>query len=588
MASDFRLRGGTSTAIASEIKAFNLAGLSVGLLQIDAPFDVQAPMHPAIQRSVEIGHADLLDSDAATQCDLLVLHNPIVFRNRAPEIRRIRPTHRLMVAHHVPLSPGRYLNYDPWQIDKYVRATFGGAPIWAPVSPVCRKQFLKAGFDHSLLARDWHSIVDVEEWGWPRANPQSSSVVIGRHSRPEWEKWPATREDLLASLPALPGFDVRILGGGGYLRTLAQSIPDNWQVFAFNAMPPREFLRTIDFFSYFHHPQNLESFGRAPAEAAASGCILILPEYLRDTFGESAIYCEPHGVADAARAIHGDVDLFRRQSQVGYDYIRTVYGPDSLVALAKATIAQPQLAPQMFNDIGAKLRNEAVAAALRARYWAGRRKRSARTFARRILNLSERALPRNVRTRRLQLRADRNTARSPDRKLLVDNIFPALARTSAFAPGANVLWVGCRTYTTGYYAKIEALGARCWTMDIDADASRWGNSGRHLVGNLLNLPSHYPAGFFAAILCNGILGWGVDTAVDQRKAIEAMAATTKTGGWMVLGWNTNRMDDPVAQRLPLPWYTQEPLPGFGERCVVEGCTHVYDIFRRAPDTPGVS
>jgi hypothetical protein len=343
MVSDFRLIGGTSSALAAEIKAFSETGLNVGLLQFDSAFlATSTPIHPEILACVRSQLARWLKPEFAVSCELLAVHNPIVFDQVKLGSYDISSRRQIMVAHHVPLSPAGYLNYDPWRIQAALRKSFGGEFVWAPVSPVCRQQFAKIAFDLPLLRDNWHSIIRAEEWGAPRFNPKFSNYVIGRHSRPGPEKWPETRRELFESYPTDADFKVRILGADTYLRDmLGTDIPRNWELLEFNEIPPKELLRDIDFFVYFHNRSILEAFGRAPAEAAAAGCIVILPPYLRETFRELAIYCEPEDVAEVVKRYHSDTEAYRLQSKRGYELVREQYGPESLVRIANTAIAEP-------------------------------------------------------------------------------------------------------------------------------------------------------------------------------------------------------------------------------------------------------
>ena len=82
------------------------------------------------------------------------------------------------------------------------------------------------------------------------------------------------------------------------------------------------------------------------------------------------------------------------------------------------------------------------------------------------------------------------------------------------------------------------------------------------------------------MLFNGVLGYGVDTPTDQLKAFEAMAAATKPNGWLLVGWDTDQTADPLKSGLAERWFQHAPLPGLTARSVVDGCTHVYDTYRR--------
>jgi SAM-dependent methyltransferase len=174
-------------------------------------------------------------------------------------------------------------------------------------------------------------------------------------------------------------------------------------------------------------------------------------------------------------------------------------------------------------------------------------------------------------------------SQSPDRSILLQEIFPRIVDLLRDKKDPAILWIGCARCTKDYYRILESKGARCWTIDIDPRAWRWGRQGRHAVGDLRDLSAIYPEQRFDMILCNGVFGWGIDTKEAQLAATEAMAENTRPGGWIMLGWNTNKTEDPVADGIVTRGYRPTELPGFGQRFAVSGSTHVYDFLRRAED-----
>jgi len=167
------------------------------------------------------------------------------------------------------------------------------------------------------------------------------------------------------------------------------------------------------------------------------------------------------------------------------------------------------------------------------------------------------------------------TTTSPDRRLLVRELLPAFAGL-----GGEILWVGVRRYTRAYPARLERRGAICWTTDIDPRWSRFGRRGRHLVGDVLRVDEAFPPGQFRAVLCNGVFGWGVDDPAAQGAALAAMARVLEPGGWLLLGWNTDRTDDPLEHPDLARWFEPAALGALPARRPVPGTTHVYDLLRR--------
>ena len=97
---------------------------------------------------------------------------------------------------------------------------------------------------------------------------------------------------------------------------------------------------------------------------------------------------------------------------------------------------------------------------------------------------------------------------------------------------------------------------------------------------MLELAGLFPAEHFDVVLCNGVFGFGVDTPAAQTRAWEAMAAVLKPGGLLLLGWNTDRIDDPLSPNLAGRWFEPCRFPELESRRIVEGCTHVYDFLQR--------
>lgn len=167
-----------------------------------------------------------------------------------------------------------------------------------------------------------------------------------------------------------------------------------------------------------------------------------------------------------------------------------------------------------------------------------------------------------------------------DRRLMAETYIPALAQA-----GGRILWVGCRAYTADDYPALESGGAEVWTTDIDPDAARWGREGRHRVGDVCVLDRIFPDIIFDAIVCNGVLGFGVDEPGAQLSALTAMAAVLRPDGILLLGWNTDRIADPVAAGLTQPYFNPTPFAARDNRTTFDSVTHVYDAFRRT-HTPG--
>lgn len=167
-----------------------------------------------------------------------------------------------------------------------------------------------------------------------------------------------------------------------------------------------------------------------------------------------------------------------------------------------------------------------------------------------------------------------------DRALLEGTILPAYATRCDVR---RVLFVGCASFTA-HYAQLFA-GVEYWTIDPSAHRRRWG-APRHILGRLEHLADHVPAEYFDVIVCNGVLGWGLNRRADAELAFAACFYALRPGGELVVGWNDvwprNRVrpeglqavDAFEAVRVPGHDETRLRVPGFRR--------HIFEAYRK-PD-----
>ena len=82
------------------------------------------------------------------------------------------------------------------------------------------------------------------------------------------------------------------------------------------------------------------------------------------------------------------------------------------------------------------------------------------------------------------------------------------------------------------------------------------------------------------MVCNGVLGYGVDHPEQQRQALAALAAVLRPGGRLLLGWNTDKVEDPLGAGLIDQAFEPAPLGDRPPRVTFEAVTHVYDSLIR--------
>ncbi len=337
--SELGFSGGNAHSLVHEMSIAVAAGLRVGLVRVRnvlfTHLAVRGPI-PALTRLVTSGAVTELALTTPACARLLVVRWPACFQYAPGAASAIRAERTVIVANHPPWERHQDRHsYEMEAVSRNVRAAFGAEPEWSPQSVTIRAMLgpqLPCG---RLLDIDWVAVLAEEPRRVQhRSAPLGTLPVIGRHSRDHFLKWPESRGKLLQVYPADGSVKVRILGGVEHVMASGVLLPEDaagWDVHAFNAIPPMEFLQGIDFFVYYHHKDWVEAFGRVIMEAMFAGAVVVLPSQFRDVFGDAAIYAEPEHVQALIHQYHADWALFHAQSERGLAYAYANCTPSAYV-----------------------------------------------------------------------------------------------------------------------------------------------------------------------------------------------------------------------------------------------------------------
>ena len=126
----------------------------------------------------------------------------------------------------------------------------------------------------------------------------------------------------------------------------------------------------------------------------------------------------------------------------------------------------------------------------------------------------------------------------------------------------KVLSVGCRRYTKHYGRWFRGTSTEFWTVDINPEAARWGEPGRHRVADVRGLGSTVERGEFDAVLLVGIFGYGVNDEPSMTRTVAAIHEVLAPGGILMVGCETDfepAPDQLAEMRLCFDHGAREPL-----------------------------
>lgn len=329
--SEFRMHGGSTRSNIEEILCQRKAGLRTGVVHM-CRYDY--PPNKRILPEVR----EVLDDDTcvpiaygeSVTCDLLIIRYPPVLEHMQRYVPDIVASEIRVIVNQPPMSdygPEGERRYHLGNCARNLRSLFGKDAVWHPIGPLVRDALHKHHADElchiDLSDEDWSNIIDIDGWDrGERLRGPNDRLRVGRHSRDSEHKWPSCAADILAAYPAIDDVEVHVLGGADSAKAMLGEIPSNWTVYEFGTVHPKDFLKEIDVWIYFSHPDWLESFGRTIIEAMAVGVPVILPEDYRPLFKDAALYATPETAMEIARAIHADRDAYDKQAEKALAYVR--------------------------------------------------------------------------------------------------------------------------------------------------------------------------------------------------------------------------------------------------------------------------
>lgn len=317
-AGDWQNFGGPQKSMLEEIRALLRLGYRIAIMNLEAGRFMsksdQATLNDEVQALINNGTVDEVLYDEEVHAHLLILRYPPILQFFVYEQSRLCIDSMIILANQAPSElDGSDIRYLVQECHNNAEIAFNVSPVWVPQGPQVR-DFLEKYLSPPVLASfDIPGVLDLDEWWQSRIWYRSTLPIVGRHSRDEEMKWPATKAVMNKVYPVDGEMDIRIMGGAkSPLRTIGRTTPpDGWVVYAKDEIPVTQFLQSLDYFVFYQHPNAVEAFGRAILEALASGIVVILPPHFKPVFGDAALYTEPEGVSKLINQLHSDFSIYR-------------------------------------------------------------------------------------------------------------------------------------------------------------------------------------------------------------------------------------------------------------------------------------
>jgi len=343
VAADWRFIEGAHRAALAEIRALAQDGLRVAILHLEGYRIVtnrRRPIAAAVQELVNDGVAEQVFGYEEVEAALLIVRQAAALQFPSDEPCAIRPQRVLVVADRAPArGDGVDRRYAIADCGRSVRRLFAVDPHWCPQDAAVREALRAADPQVELTPYDFPPVVDAGRYA--AARDGAGEIPIVGTDLCDAGSWPADVPDALAVLHRLRGADVRVRlpdRPDGVETGLAAA----WLAYAPADLGPRAFVHQLDFYLHFPHPRAVETCSYPAVEAAAAGCVLLLPERFAACYGDAAVYCTPDQAGATIDRYRADRALYAEQSRRARAVAARAYHCRGYLARIEALLRAPQ------------------------------------------------------------------------------------------------------------------------------------------------------------------------------------------------------------------------------------------------------
>ena len=347
LVADWRFLQGPQQSALQEIEALVARGLRVAVLHIESlrpPARRRWPLCGPVQQLINDGRvAQVLPGDE-NRAELVIVRHAAVLQFPPGDPCLLRGRQVLVVADEAPGRQGDVdRRYVPGDCSRAALRMFGAEPLWCPQDPEVRTAL--RGEAVELTPYDLPAVVDSEQWSATRGGATARLSVVGTDLSDE-AVWPG---DVRAALTVYDGageWDVRLRLPDWPRTEYHPGGPRSRLVYEAADLDLRAFVHQLDFYLHFPSPDRIETFSRPALDAAAMGCVVVMPERHAAVFGDAAVYCGPDEVEATIERYRADRALYAEQSRRARAVVAQAHHPQLFVdRIAGIVTAPPPATP---------------------------------------------------------------------------------------------------------------------------------------------------------------------------------------------------------------------------------------------------
>ncbi len=263
--------------LAQEVSLFHRYGLSVVVRHIAMKKD--RTILPDVAHFLRRKHVMLSDTETDVHAKLMIVHVADKVTRSLPELSSVKTDKVLLVHHALP---------DHSQIP-FWNMFAKGPVIWAPTNRWVRQELVALDMPIPIEAEDWRPVASMTKQR-PTVPGVYRPTCIGHLSSGQKEHWPKDNRRVKKT-HHLPDDTYGIFIGEETDEEIRQTLlSSGWHEFKETDCSVERFLTMIDALIYLPDKPPNHLPDATISAAMASGKMVILPEFLRGHYGDSAFY----------------------------------------------------------------------------------------------------------------------------------------------------------------------------------------------------------------------------------------------------------------------------------------------------------